>query len=136
MSNLELSILSKDLFNGSHKGAVHKARLDQVHDNPRLIPENAAPEGGPNLLIWITGIGGANGVTGTCWSSKYGECPEGLRLGGLGGGVWGREVLDTTMSYRGDGIRWGDTPEYLTPRPLMHGGGGRGQITRQKNPIA
>ena len=40
-----------------------------------------------------------------------------------------------TMSYKGDGVTWGDTLEYLILHSLMHGQGGRGQITRQKNPI-
>ena len=36
--------------------------LDQVLDDLGLIPENAAPEGGFNLLLCMAEIGGANGV--------------------------------------------------------------------------
>ena len=54
----------------------------------------------------------------------------------LGGGVWGGEGLDMTMSYSRDGVRWGNTPERLIPRPFMHGGGGGSQITRQRTVIA
>ena len=56
-SGLELSILVERLFNGSHQVTVHKVWLDQVHDDPRLIPENAAPEGGFDLLLCMADIG-------------------------------------------------------------------------------
>ena len=56
-SGLEFSILAERLFNGSHKVTVHKVWLDQVRDDPRLIPENAAPEGGFDLLLCMADIG-------------------------------------------------------------------------------
>ena len=48
--SLELSILAQSPLNSSHNGTVHKVRLDQVRDDPWFIPDNAAPEGGPDLL--------------------------------------------------------------------------------------
>ena len=56
-SSLEFSILAHSLFNGSHKIIVHKVRLDQVLDEPWLIPENAAPEGGFDFLLCMAEIG-------------------------------------------------------------------------------
>ncbi len=56
-SGFELSILAKSLFNGGNKVTVHKVWLDQVLDDPGLIPENAAPEGRFNLLLCMSEIG-------------------------------------------------------------------------------
>jgi hypothetical protein len=45
--------------------------------------------------------------------------------------VQGGEGLDM-MSYRGDEVRRGNTPECLVPCPFMHRGGGQGQTRRQR----
>ena len=56
-SSLEFSILAHSLFNGGHKVIVYKVRLDQVCDEPWLIPENAAPEGGFDFPLCMAEIG-------------------------------------------------------------------------------
>ena len=55
-SRHELSIRAHCLFNGIHKVFVDKMRLDQMFNEPRLIPENAAPERRFNLLLRVAEI--------------------------------------------------------------------------------
>lgn len=51
------------------------------------------------------------------------ECSKGSAVGWFGRGT-GWRILDMMINDRGDGLRWGDTPECLTARPFTHGGGG------------
>jgi len=54
---LELSTLVERMFNGSHQITVHKVWLDHVRNDPRLVPEDAAPEGGSNFLLRMAKLG-------------------------------------------------------------------------------